>query len=539
MLQHLHKVKKSGTGWSAICPAHEDSTPSLSVSEGKDGKVVLHCHRGCTVEEVVKAAGLEMKDLWPPDDTPKQQQKKQWVANYDYTDQEGNLLFQVTRWVYPDGKKTFTQRRPLPHGGWEYHTSGMKKPLYRLPNILQAISNGDIIYIAEGEKDVHTLEQQGVTATCNPGGAGSWQPHHTQTLKNAKQAVIIADNDTVGLRHATNITQALKDLGIDARTVTPPQPHKDITDLIEAGGTLNQLEPVTEETNTDPFVEIVTQIRDLSTKQWPTHRKLDRARSILDSANYITDQPEIQNWPQLLKGPIEPYDWIIPNLLERQERVIVVAAEGVGKTMLARQIALMTAAGLHPFTATNIPPLRTLYIDLENPERIIKRTSHKILEHINWFKPNQTIHADILIKPDGINLLNPKDRTYLEQAIQQSQPDITFLGPLYKAYLDPGTTTTESTITNIAQYLDYLRTTHNTALWLEHHAPFGTSQTNRQLRPFGSTVWSRWPEFGINLTPDPTTQHRYELNHYRGARDQREWPKALKRGQTWPFEPEY
>ena len=65
---------------------------------------------------------------------------------------------------------------------------------------------------------------------------------------------------------------------------------------------------------------------------------------------------------------------MIPQLIEKGERVIVVAAEGVGKTMLARQIALCSAAGLHPFTMSKIATISTLTVDLENPERIIRRT---------------------------------------------------------------------------------------------------------------------------------------------------------------------
>lgn len=67
LLSRLDKVRKTGPdSWMARCPAHEDRSPSLSVRETCDGKVLIRCHAGCTVHEVVDAAGIELSDLFPP-----------------------------------------------------------------------------------------------------------------------------------------------------------------------------------------------------------------------------------------------------------------------------------------------------------------------------------------------------------------------------------------------------------------------------------------------------------------------------------------
>lgn len=65
VLQHLSGVVKAGKSFKALCPAHADKTPSLSVATGDDGRVLLHCFSGCSVESVVTAAGLAMTDLFP------------------------------------------------------------------------------------------------------------------------------------------------------------------------------------------------------------------------------------------------------------------------------------------------------------------------------------------------------------------------------------------------------------------------------------------------------------------------------------------
>lgn len=66
LLSRLENVKCTGDGrWMALCPAHEDSRPSLSVRELEDGRVLVHDFAGCSVEEVVAATGLDMTALFP------------------------------------------------------------------------------------------------------------------------------------------------------------------------------------------------------------------------------------------------------------------------------------------------------------------------------------------------------------------------------------------------------------------------------------------------------------------------------------------
>jgi RepB DNA-primase from phage plasmid len=65
VLGALSGVKRSGSGWQALCPAHDDHRPSLSIREGGDGRCLLHCFRGCEVRDVVSGLGLRMSDLFP------------------------------------------------------------------------------------------------------------------------------------------------------------------------------------------------------------------------------------------------------------------------------------------------------------------------------------------------------------------------------------------------------------------------------------------------------------------------------------------
>lgn len=545
-VRKLDKVRRSGVGWSALCPSHEDSSPSLTVGMGKEGRILVRCHRGCTTEEITDALGMQPKDLFREKisntDSPSTE------AVYDYTDAHGKLIFQVVRRRTPEGKKDFRQRRPDGAGGWIWTITDLKeKPIYNLPKVLEALMAENPVWVVEGEKDADALEARGIVATCNSGGAGKWQRHHTDTLAKAK-VIISPDMDGPGFRHAQFVRDELEGVAESVRVVAPPDGHNDVADALEAGASPLEFKNFDVDAalaEHDPFRATLRELRGLSQASHLTlDQKVARARAQLDHLQREESGDQfgrLVKWDTFLAEPVEEYDWVIPGLLERSERVIVVAAEGVGKTMLGRQVALLSSAGLSPFKMEAMPPITTLFVDLENPERIIRRTSRQIADTLRVVQSRNRLEipAHLLVKPDGVNLLEAKDRDELEQVVALVEPDLLFLGPLYKSFIDPGGQTSEAVTVTVARFLDYLRDSYGCALWLEHHAPLGGSDSSRPLRPFGSSVWSRWSEFGIALRPDPVAPGVFDLAHYRGQRDQREWPRRLRRGGEFPFTSEF
>ena len=556
VLARLNSKKSGNNQWDATCPCRsDDDNPSLRVSVGRQGQVLMKCLRGggCDLNEICESIDLTTSDLFPKDTEAPKKPKLNLVDTYPYYDEEGSLVMEVLRFVDERGKKTFRQRQPDANGGWNWSTSDLQKPLYRLPQVLAAKEEGRPIYVVEGEKDVHSLEDLGKTATTNPGGAGAegqnkWMAHHTAALAGAN-VIIICDNDEAGYLHARSVNKMLTEAGCKVKVFKPGK-HNDVSDLINAGEELSDSlipfdtsveDDVVPEETESPLDKLIYDLSDLKDQDLSSGVLMGRVASSLDAFISQKDRQHRDNgnlveWTPFLETDVDlSYDWVIPNVLERQERVIVVAAEGAGKTTLARQVALMSAAGIHPFRRDVMKPARTLMIDLENPERIIRRTSMRIYDKIKWFEKHESMDAHLLMKPDGVNLLTPADRAMIEEHVAAIQPDILFFGTLYKAFIDPGGRTAESVSIEIARFLDYLRHTYNCALWIEHHAPLG-SGGQRDLRPFGSAVWSRWSEFGIALAPDPTDPELIEFKHYRGQREAREWPALCKRGDTWPFE---
>ena len=241
ILLRLQNVSQVNGGWQATCPAHPDSTPSLSISEGKGGKTLMSCHAGCKIEKIVAVMGLQMSDLFPPIAKP------QLVKTYDYQDAMGNLLYQVCRY-FP---KNFKQRRPDGQGGFKWSMKGVERVLYRLPDVVTAIAAKKIIFIVEGEKDVHALQKLGIHATCNPGGASNWLPQYTESLSGAS-IIIIADKDKTGREHAQLVAGALHGKASGLRVLELPNRGtnkvKDAYDWVSAGGNLEELREIINKT---------------------------------------------------------------------------------------------------------------------------------------------------------------------------------------------------------------------------------------------------------------------------------------------------
>lgn len=241
VLHRLDGVVESNGSWKALCPAHDDREPSLSVAEGNDRRVLIKCHAGCTPERVLGAVGLEISDLfaWPTHNGTNDHRRI--VETYDYTDEAGKLLFQSVRWE----PKDFSQRKPDGAGRWIYKgifRNGTRPVLYRLPKVLKAVHEGRPIWVVEGEKDVHRLEQEGMTATTSPMGAGKWRDYFSNTLAGA-DVKIIPDNDQPGREHARKVAESLRGRARDVRVIELPDlpVGGDVSDWFDSGGTAEEL----------------------------------------------------------------------------------------------------------------------------------------------------------------------------------------------------------------------------------------------------------------------------------------------------------
>jgi putative DNA primase/helicase len=223
--------KRAASGWMARCPCHMDDTPSLSIDEGRDGKVLLHCHAGCSQESLV----AEVRNLGF-DLNGRRRQGSRIIAEYGYRDRDGEVRYQVVR-LEP---KTFRQRQPDGEGGWTWNISGVEPLPYRLPEMLAEPNKP--VYIVEGEKDADRLAKDGLVATTNAGGAGKFRDELKQWFKD-RDVVILPDNDEAGHKHAADIARRLRNVARRIRVVVLPDlPEKgDVSDWLDAGKAVRDL----------------------------------------------------------------------------------------------------------------------------------------------------------------------------------------------------------------------------------------------------------------------------------------------------------
>ena len=219
VLGKLEKVKKSGKGYVALCPAHQDKERSLSVTSN-DHAIVLHCFAGCAIENVVKALGIQISDLFL--DT---KAKPKIVATYDYKDETGHVLFQVCR-LQP---KSFRQRHKNDKGEWDWSMKGVRRVLYHLDDIVRA----DEVYFVEGEKDCDNLWDCGLVATTSPGGANAWRDEWKDQYVEpliGKKVILIPDKDEAGYNYMREVAYSL--MG-KAKLYCILLPDKDVTDWLQ------------------------------------------------------------------------------------------------------------------------------------------------------------------------------------------------------------------------------------------------------------------------------------------------------------------
>jgi putative DNA primase/helicase len=188
--------------------------------------------------------------------------KKVKIAEFLYHDQDGNVVAAQERIEYqnPDGtfvlkdhkhKKKFIQKRPDPDrpGKWVNQvTDADGKPLipvvpYRLPQLIEAISNDHLVAVVEGEAKADLLASWNVAATCNAGGATHWKPEHAAFLKGA-DVVLVPDYDDVGFQHINIVGASLVGIAKRVRVLILPglRPKNDIVDWAHSGGTREQLD---------------------------------------------------------------------------------------------------------------------------------------------------------------------------------------------------------------------------------------------------------------------------------------------------------
>ena len=319
--------------WRAKCPVHQGTDLNFAVNSETG---LAQCHSQCgkgwdmiSLEQELSGSDFpRAKDrVWEIIGRPKVPwEERDFQAVYDYTDETGKVLYQVIRKV---GKK-FVQRRP-DNGGWVWGLGDTRRVPYRL----EKLRNADFCVIAEGEKDVLSLERLGLCAACNNGGAGNFKPELAQYFAG-KHVAIFPDNDEPGRDHALKVAELLSPVAKSVKIIELPNlPAKgDATDFVNAGGTVDQIRELYRKAqHWTPEFQFSSSIPDENDKY---------VRSLRDEIENASGVEEFWNLTRLigLETPWPKLSRAIGGGMRAGEVYVIGANQGAGKTSMALQFAI-------------------------------------------------------------------------------------------------------------------------------------------------------------------------------------------------------
>jgi len=332
---------------------------------------------------------------------------------YDYVDERGELLFQVVR----KPGKSFRQRRPDGNGGRLYNLDGCRRVIYRLPAVIEAVKSGRRVWIVEGEKDVHALEEAGEVATCNPGGAGKWREEYAEALRGAT-VFVVADNDQAGVKHATQVMWSLAEAGAADVRLFRAATGNDVSDHLAAGKSL----------------------ADLVELDW---------RAAGDQL--------LVDMTAAMAAAAEPLPYVVEGFACRGYVTVLAGQHSSRKTWLALLLGAAVHGGRTALAGFAIAPTTVLYVDAENGPRLLGRRFREA-----------GIPADGLLVADGSALRLPGDLDRLAMLVERTGAGLVVLDSLRR--LAPGMRENESDSTApLMHELACLAREQSVALVVIHH----------------------------------------------------------------------
>lgn len=392
------------------------------------------------------------------DGRPTARPARRVVATYPYTDERGELLYEVVRYE----PKGFGQRRPDGQGGHVWSVAGVRLVPYRLPELLNAIAAGDAVYIVEGEKDADAMHAAGVVVTCNPMGAGKWRDEFSAPFAAAPDVRVVMDRDAPGRAHGVKVAQALRAVGASVRLFEPAH-GKDAADHLAAGKTPDELVEIAP---LDDAAGPAPEPPAGGARLVPLHHvSFSGARLAA-----LLDRPK----PDPVHAGIPPAGHF----------TLIVAPPISGKTSLELWLAMAMASGVPPWRgAPTLGPGRVLILSLdEAPERVYRRmhgfaTFHpggpldRYNQRFEIVGPDRDIDSSALekLRLDEAGLANLEH--WIADAAAEQRP---FAGVFIDAYADVlplgESENSNEEATRIGGALERLAVRHGCAVCLIHHA---------------------------------------------------------------------
>lgn len=358
--KQLGNAKKVNGQWLASCPVpghgrgNGDKNPSLSISEGPDGKALFHCHGGCdqsTVFSVMRERGylpeLEGRNVEPL--ALIKPITRQLEQEWHYSDEEGVTLFIKQRFRTADAKGKDYKLIKVDEAGRRHATLGDARIVpYKLPELRDAVSKGRYVYLTEGEKAADAIISLGSVATSSHAGSGTWPDAITEYFAGAN-VVILPDNDVPGWKYAKKAAAKLlpvaksvrvvdlggEDLGDDAFEwiYSQGKTRQDLADLVKAQAPIDAADEV----------QAPERLRDKLVPEAPA--AAPAAQETLATPSENPSQPPrktltLEAWDEIKDEPVE---WLVEKVIPKRGFVALYGPPGSFKSFIALDLAAAIA----------------------------------------------------------------------------------------------------------------------------------------------------------------------------------------------------
>lgn len=424
ILSLLEGVTRAGDdGYKAVCPAHDDREPSLSVTRKHDNagrlRVFLECKSGCAFTDVTQELGLRKLQMFEPGELDSGAAERRARARVATTPTRRSTAKsrKIAEYPYegPDGAVLFTQVRYEPK---DFRTDPAGFPAdqrvpFRLPQLIAGVKAGKRIWIVEGEKDVLALEAAGEVATCNPGGALAWHSRYARWFEGANVS-IVRDKDEAGTKFVLSVASTLENVAKSVKVFEPwveSSEHADVSDHLGAGWKLSQL--------------VRVDLAQLATAAREAQEEADAAKFKQEAAEYAR-RLRIQEAGRRLNAEqgqrpivVKPFDalvdatgeYLIKGRLPLGGVGELTGASGAYKSFALIDAMMHIAAGLPFWHGARVRQGNVLFVAAEGGGGIRRRVEAWLVHH-GYYVPKRradlkAVLAAIRFIDEPINVLAP------------------------------------------------------------------------------------------------------------------------------------
>lgn len=475
------------------CPFHGDRTASLSVSLAKGG--VWNCHAcnfggGIYDFETRMFPNRSTDEVWEyiyrltgatPRTDHTQRKLGPVVATYKYLDEDGKLLFEKQR----HEPKTFTQRAPKERG-WVYSLAGVRKVLYKLTEVMTA----KVIFLVEGEKDADNLsaalggkvrrgeDSHSAAVTCNFDGAGKWRDEYSVYFAG-RRVVILPDNDDAGRQHAEHVAGSVARYAQSVKIVELPG-------LAEKGDVSDYLK---------------------------SHCVDDLLGEVAKAGRFNVKAADVATPffvpPAAMAGKAHGVDWLIPGVIHKGAKGLIVAQPKAGKSMLALDLAVALATG-QPWL--DLTPTRAVTVGVVSREDSASMTTHRLQMFAKGrglnFQTLAGLRINTFDQKAQFSIQDDADVALIVAAIKDQGIELVILDVLNRLHTADENSNTE--MTAVMGRFDLIRAQTGCDVAVIHHDAKG-SASGAAKRPRGASSIDSWWDWKVSVQVTPDDDSRKEV----------------------------